>query len=154
MDEGHEIRRYDAGVRPRSIQGDDARYPRVHPPLPHPRAASGFNRIRHYGLFASSKRIENIATSRTQTRGWSCLAALVLDAIVKHSAARQSLLVGRDGPSEVTVFVTGEQADLLQRGQLRLGLSQFADRKMGFAGRYGDTLLISSSDRALAIAPR
>ena len=35
-----------------------------HPPLPHPRPAQGFHRVRHYGLFAGSNRIEAIATAR------------------------------------------------------------------------------------------
>ena len=37
----------------RSPEGHDTRYRRVHPPLPDPRPAHGFHRIRHYGLFAS-----------------------------------------------------------------------------------------------------
>ena len=31
-----------------------------HPPLPHPRPAQGFHRVRHYGLFAGSNRAETI----------------------------------------------------------------------------------------------
>ncbi len=42
----------------------DARHRRVHPPLPHPRPAHGFHRIRHYGLFASGSRADNIARAR------------------------------------------------------------------------------------------
>ena len=46
-------------------QGDDARHRRVHPPLPDPRRCpAGFHRIRHYGLFASAARRENLARAR------------------------------------------------------------------------------------------
>jgi len=50
--------------RPRSIQGHDARDPRVHPPVPEPCAAQRFHRIRHYGLFANTFRADNIARAR------------------------------------------------------------------------------------------
>jgi len=44
---------------------DDALSPaRVHPALSHARAAKGFHRIRHYGLFANANRAENTATAR------------------------------------------------------------------------------------------
>ena len=50
--------------RSRALEGDDARHRRVHPPLPDPRAAAGFHRIRHYGLLASGTRADNIARAR------------------------------------------------------------------------------------------
>src|SRR5437879_5822859 len=50
--------------RARPVQEDDDRYRRVHPPLPHHVLPTGFHRIRHYGLFASHKRAENISRAR------------------------------------------------------------------------------------------
>ena len=49
---------------PRAAKSHEAREGRVHPPLPHPCPASGFHRIRHYGLFASGVRARNIARAR------------------------------------------------------------------------------------------
>ena len=37
-------------------------------PIPLPRAAKGFHRIRHYGLFASGNRAVNIARARAAAR--------------------------------------------------------------------------------------
>ena len=50
------------GARP--LAGHDARRRRVHPPLPAPRPARGFHRIRHYGLLASSARKASLARAR------------------------------------------------------------------------------------------
>ena len=50
--------------RAATLQDDDAGHRRVHPPLPDPRAAKGFHRIRHYGLFANGNRAANIARAR------------------------------------------------------------------------------------------
>ena len=50
--------------RPKQEQGHDACRRRVHPPLPDARAADGFHRIRHYGLFARAARRQNIARAR------------------------------------------------------------------------------------------
>jgi hypothetical protein len=43
---------------------DDARYRRVHPPLPDACLAAGLHRIRYYGLLTSPTRAENIARIR------------------------------------------------------------------------------------------
>ena len=45
--------------RSRPLQGDDARHPRVHSPLSHPRAARRLPSIRYYCLLASGRRAEN-----------------------------------------------------------------------------------------------
>ena len=46
------------------LDDHDARHRRVHPPLPDPRAAQGFHRIRHYGLLAGTAKEEAIAKAR------------------------------------------------------------------------------------------
>jgi hypothetical protein len=52
------------GSKVGSDRGDDARYPRVHPPLPNACVATGFHRIRYYGLLISPTRANNIARIR------------------------------------------------------------------------------------------
>src|SRR5262249_43398525 len=44
--------------------GNDARYPRVHPPLPDACVATGLHRIRYCGLLTSPTRANNIARIR------------------------------------------------------------------------------------------
>jgi Putative transposase len=61
------------GLPPRrsgAIRRDDARHPRVHPPLPNACVARAFHRIRYYGLLASSTHANNIArVARASRRG-------------------------------------------------------------------------------------